>query len=76
MRVNFKTSGYVVYYLPEHNYIGMTNNLQKRLWTHNYAGKIVEGWEVVADGFDCPMKAHQMEHTLHMMGYEGFQYIG
>jgi len=74
MRVDFETNGYVIYYLPEENYIGMTNNLQRRLWHHSSKGRIVEGFEVVMDGFKSPIMCHHYENLLHLMGYNGFAY--
>ena len=67
--------GYVVYYLPEHNYVGMTNNLVRRIADHSKSGKITEGYEIVGT-YKTSVEAHLMETQLHFAGYEGFNYKG
>lgn len=74
-RVFQDQGGYVVYYLPEHHYVGMTNNLKKRVIDHKKKGKIVEGIEVVGT-YETAVEAHYVETSLHLMGYEGFSYKG
>tara|TARA_R110000744_G_C18855988_1_gene503326 strand:+ start:39 stop:449 length:411 start_codon:yes stop_codon:yes gene_type:complete len=67
--------GFIVYYLPEHNYIGMTNNLIRRLGDHRKSGKFTEGHEVVGR-YKTAAEAHLVETTLHCMGYQGYDYKG
>ena len=62
---------FTVYYLPEEHYVGMTNCLKRRLSAHKSQGKIIDGWEVVAN-FKRAVDAHLFETRLHCMGYEGF----
>ena len=66
-----RTKGFAVYYLPEEHYVGMTNNIKRRLRHHEYKGKIIEGFEVICY-FDRQVDAHLYETWLHTMGYHGF----
>ncbi len=66
---------YTVYYLPEEHYVGMTKDYAQRIRDHRKNGKIVEGNEIISRFLD-PKEAHLVETTLHMMGYNGFQYRG
>jgi hypothetical protein len=66
---------YTVYYLPEHHYVGMTKDVECRIRDHNKKGKITDGYEIIAR-FKDPKLAHLMETRLHIMGYNGFHYIG
>jgi len=67
--------GFVVYYLPEHHYVGMTRNLTRRLNDHIKDGKITDGHEVVGS-FKTAVEAHYVETSLHVRGYEGYNYKG
>ena len=66
------TGGFAVYYLPEHHYVGMTNNIKNRMMLHrSHKGRITEGYEIVGV-YKTAIEAHLVETTLHYMGYEGF----
>jgi len=62
---------FTVYYLPEEHYVGMTNCLKKRLREHENQGKIIDGWEIIAN-FKRAVDAHLYETKLHCIGYHGF----
>jgi hypothetical protein len=62
---------FYVYYLPEEHYIGMTNNIHRRIKHHDFSGKIVDGYEVLAR-FKRQVDAHLFETRLHAMDYNGF----
>ena len=67
-----KCDGYFyVYYLPEEHYIGMTNNVSRRIRYHNSHGKIVHNYEILAR-FKRQVDAHLFETILHAMDYNGF----
>jgi len=62
-----------VYYLPEHHYVGMTNNIDTRIYQHGQIhNRITEGYEIVGV-YDTAIEAHYIETLLHLMGYEGFR---
>jgi len=65
--------GWVVYYLPEEHYVGVTSSYWKRVSSHKHLGKLVDDAEVVAK-FDNPFDALILEAELHRRGYLGFQY--
>lgn len=60
-----------VYYLPEEHYIGMTNNIKRRIKYHEYSGRITDDFEVLAT-FKRQVDAHLFETLLHSMDYNGF----
>ena len=65
-------SGYFyLYYLPEEHYVGITNNVYRRMNYHRSSGKHVEDVEIVAK-FKRQVNAHLYETMLHSFGYEGF----
>jgi hypothetical protein len=67
-----KTGGYAVYYLPEHHYVGMTNNIDNRMMLHRSHNKrITDGYEIIGV-YSTAIEAHLVETTLHLMGYYGF----
>jgi hypothetical protein len=67
-----KLDGYFyVYYLPEEHYIGMTNNVHRRIKYHDYSGKIVDNYEILAR-FKRQVDAHLFETKFHAMDYNGF----
>lgn len=68
---NNRTEGFSVYYLPEEHYVGMTNNLNRRLSHHKHTGKIIDNFEIVCY-FKRQVDAHLYETWLHAMGYHGF----
>ena len=42
-----KLGQYYIYYLPEEHYVGMTNEIARRISHHKRDGKIVDGHEVL-----------------------------
>lgn len=67
-----ETGGFAVYYLPEHHYVGMTNNIDNRMMLHrSHKGRITEGYEIIGI-YETAVEAHLIETILHYMGYEGF----
>jgi hypothetical protein len=63
--------GYAVYYLPEHHYVGMTNNTKDRMRKHKRKGRYVDDMEIIGV-YSSPIEAHFVETLLHLIGYEGF----
>lgn len=72
-RVTPSDGHYSVYYLPEHNYIGMTKHIKSRMQHHRKKGKITEGFEILGV-YDTAIEAHYIETKMHLYGYEGFHY--
>ncbi|MFY8248233.1 MAG: hypothetical protein ACOVJ5_00850 [Gloeomargaritales cyanobacterium] len=67
-----KLDGYFyVYYLPEEHYVGMTNHVHRRIKYHDYCGKIVDNYEILAR-FKRQVDAHLFETKLHALDYNGF----
>ena len=64
-----------LYYIPEHHYVGITNNVTKRMIAHRADNKITEGYEVLAK-FERRVDAHYVETLFHMRGYQGFRDLG
>lgn len=62
---------FYVYYLPEEHYIGMTNNVHRRIKYHDYSGKIIDNYEVLAR-FKRQVDAHLFETRFHALDYNGF----
>ncbi len=62
-----------VYYLPEEHYIGMTNNIKRRMRMHTVKGKFTEGFEIIAS-FERSVDAHYLETMFQMRGYNGYIY--
>ena len=62
----------VVYYLPEHHYVGVTNCLYSRLNNHrSYHKRITKGYEVLYTAKDA-VEARAVERYMHYeMGYNG-----
>lgn len=67
-----KKHDYVVYYLPEHHYVGVTNCLYSRLNNHRSSyNRITEGYEVLYTAKDA-VEARAVERYMHYeMGYNG-----
>tara|TARA_R110002072_G_scaffold301120_1_gene480063 strand:+ start:488 stop:937 length:450 start_codon:yes stop_codon:yes gene_type:complete len=62
---------YTMYYIPQHHYIGVTNQPKRRLSAHREVGKDTEGWEVVYT-FKTKREALDMERKFHdVLGYNG-----
>ena len=64
---------FYLYYLPEEHYIGITNNPKNRIPQHTYRGKIIDGWEIVAE-YDNPKLCAFHEALMHLIGYNGSAY--
>lgn len=65
-----KDGYYSVYYIPEEHYIGVSNQVKKRMWNHSSKGLITEGWEIIAR-FERLVDAHWFEVLFHQRGYNG-----
>ena len=61
---------YTLYYLPEHHYIGVTNQPKTRARSHRASGRVTKGFEVVAI-FETKREALDAEFYLHNIGYFG-----
>ena len=68
--VNCRDSFYTLYYLPEHHYIGVTNQPKTRARSHRASGRVTRGFEVVAV-FETKREALDAEFCLHKIGYYG-----
>jgi len=68
---NIDDGFYSVYYIPEHHYVGMTNDMKKRTNNHKYNYKRDVSNIRVLKTFDCPYKAHLYESQWHVMGANG-----
>tara|TARA_B100001939_G_scaffold27578_2_gene22077 strand:- start:1345 stop:1698 length:354 start_codon:yes stop_codon:yes gene_type:complete len=64
---------YAVYYLPKHNYIGMSKNLTKRMQKHRKRGKNTTGFRVLIATKNAKL-AHTIESLFHILGFKGFRY--
>ena len=62
----------VVYYLPEHHYVGVTDCLYHRLNHHrSFHKRVTEGYEIIYTAKDMT-KAKAVERYMHYeMGYNG-----
>jgi len=63
---------HVVYYLPEHHYVGVTDCLYSRLNNHrSFHNRVTEGYEVLYTAKDA-VEARAVERYMHYeMGYNG-----
>jgi len=61
-----------VYLLPQHNYVGVSKNLQNRLSNHKSLGRTVDDF-VVLDYFNSKEEALKKETWYHSIGYGGKQ---
>ena len=62
----------VVYYLPEHHYVGVTECLYNRLSSHTHEfNRFTEGYEIIYTAKDIT-EARAVERYMHYeMGYNG-----
>ena len=68
-----KLNYYVVYYLPNENYCGITTNPESRMREHKARGKNVEGWKVLYTSADVK-EAYYHESLFHgVLGMEGLK---
>ena len=65
---------YIVYYLPNHRYVGMTMNIRRRINQHiTKEGRDVDGYKILIATKSKRM-AHLVETFLHIIGFNGFRY--
>ena len=62
----------VVYYLPQHHYVGVTDCLYMRLSNHrSFYNRVTEGYEIIYTAKDMT-EARAVERYMHYeMGYNG-----
>jgi len=66
-----KDGFHYVYYIPEHHYVGVTNNVINRKYYHKSVHKrILDGIEIVHKT-PCRKEALKVESKLHNIGYYG-----
>ena len=74
MRELYKSSTssyYTVYFIPEYNYIGVTNNLSRRVLNHkNNEGRVFSEYSEVSR-FNSKEEALYVEYQLHCQGFNG-----
>ena len=61
---------FVLYYIPKHNYVGVTNQLYHRLRHHKTVGKDVNNCSTIKV-FKTKKEALDAESFYHSIGYEG-----
>jgi exonuclease VII large subunit len=60
-----------VYYLPNHNYVGITDNLPYRMANHRSDhNRITDNYQILAS-FEDRDKALRLESIMHDSGFEG-----
>ena len=65
---------YIVYYLPNHRYVGMTMNIRRRINQHvTKENRDVDGYKILIATKSKRM-AHLLETFLHIIGFNGFRY--
>ena len=69
-RETHKDIFYTLYYLPNHNYIGVTNQLRHRLRHHKAMGRDIRN-SVTIKTFKTKREALDVERFYHSIGYEG-----
>lgn len=66
-----KLDHYIVYYLPNEHYCGVTNQPHKRMHNHKREGKNIENWRVLYTSTDRKT-AHYYEAMFHsVLAMEG-----
>lgn len=68
-----EASGWIVYVLPQENYAGVSNNIERRIYNHRSSGKNCANWYVYEE-CKTPAEALMYEAKLHMEGYSGCRY--
>ena len=61
---------YVIYYLPNEHYCGVSNNPKRRMDQHKAMGKDIEGWKVLQTA-ETKIEALAIECEFHLMGMNG-----
>jgi hypothetical protein len=69
-RESLKDDFYTMYYIPQHHYIGITNQPIIRIRNHSSVGRITTGYEVVST-FETKREALDAEKYMHSIGYCG-----
>ena len=59
-----KIDHYIVYYLPEEHYVGITNHPKDRMSNHRRGGKNINGWRVLY-ATECRTDARHHENLFH-----------
>ena len=66
-----KLPHHIVYLLPEHNYVGVTDNPYFRMnWHKNISNRNTDNWTELAK-FNTREEALKCEAEYHAQGYEG-----
>jgi hypothetical protein len=65
------SNGYVVYFIPEYNYVGVTNNLKRRVLNHKNNSKRYFEDYIIIDKFYSKREALDVEYQLHLQGFNG-----
>ena len=60
----------IVYYIPAHNYVGITNNVVRRKHEHVARGMNINGWIEIGRYYNRA-DAESIEFKLHRLGYNG-----
>ena len=61
---------YIVYYIPNEHYVGITNQPKARMKHHEKSGKNIEDWRVLFCTHDRH-EARLIENRFHDIGFEG-----
>ena len=70
IRESHAVGGYVIYCLPDHNYIGMTNNVEYRMNGHRHHGKNTANVEILHH-YESKEIAAAVESFYHSLGWDG-----
>jgi predicted GIY-YIG superfamily endonuclease len=66
-----KLSYTILYYIPAHNYVGITNNPTRRMYKHQHDNNFnIDGWLIIGKYINRA-DAIATEFRLHRLGYNG-----